>query len=304
MNKTTKKFLLGIVILASAIAMIRPEGEQTLYTQEKIKNYLPHMSWADFERARETTDLAIMPVGSIEQHGRHLPLGTDFYSANEIAKGIAQKVDGIVVPVLMAGLAEYHMGFPGTLTLSPATFEAVLLETAGSLVRHGIRKIAFYNGHGGNTVSVRNVIRRINQQTPATAFLLNDLPLAPHPDLPEYPPLDWHAGVRETSQMLFLTPGLVQLSLATKPVLTVPEDIRALLAMANRIPVFQTLAMASIFTPLDTGKGGSTREITDTGAFTRGDPGDARRDYGEIECRRLVEAAVRFLLKWQRMSDE
>ena len=146
--------------------------------------------------------MVIIPVGSIEQHGQHLPLGTDILIVTELAKLIAQKADVIVAPVVLAGLSEHHMGFPGTLTLSPATFEAVVYETALSLIKHGFKKIMLFNGHGGNGVSTANIIQKINQTTSAHAIDLRSINVPENDSSYPLYELDWHAGVGETSSVM------------------------------------------------------------------------------------------------------
>jgi creatinine amidohydrolase len=76
--------------------------------------------------------MIIVPVGSVEQHGKQLPLGSDFIDAVELSLRIAERTRVLVAPVVLAGVSDYHLGFPGTIALSPQTFEAVLFETARS----------------------------------------------------------------------------------------------------------------------------------------------------------------------------
>jgi creatinine amidohydrolase/Fe(II)-dependent formamide hydrolase-like protein len=82
-----------------------------------------------------------------------------------------------------------------------------------------------YNGHGGNAASVAHIIQKINQTTPATAFNLGNIDV-PDDGAEEEIPFDWHAGEIETSIMLYLTPNLVDMSLAEKPVLTFPPIVQ------------------------------------------------------------------------------
>ena len=181
------KFMLVILLIVGSSSVSQSFSETNpLFQEQKIKNYLPHMSWKDIEEALVHTDIVIVPVGSIEQHGPHMPLGTDFYWALNMCLLIAQETDILVAPALMVGLAEYHMGFPGTMTLTPETFEAVLYESSLCLLRHGFKKILFLNGHGGNTDSMQHVIRKINQTTSASAVMLNGLQTPPLEDAVQF----------------------------------------------------------------------------------------------------------------------
>jgi len=290
----------GAVFAAAAAAQAQNPNADPLFGETKVKNYLPHMTWVEVEAALKHTDAVIIPLGSTEQHGRHLPLGTDSYEAIEIAKLIAQKADVLVAPVILAGLSAHHLGFPGTITLSPETFEAVVYETALSLIKHGFRKILIYNGHGGNATSVAAIIQKIDQTTAATAFDLGKIEV-PRKE-PLYPPIPWdvHAGVEETSLMLYLAGSLVDMSKAVNPVLTFPAEVAALDALGKTDPALAELAREMRFRPKDTGKKTSTREMSDTGSVTTGDLKTASAERGRREIEDYIDAAARFIEAWRK----
>jgi creatinine amidohydrolase len=109
-------------------------------------------------RARPET-VVLIPTASIEQHGPHLATGTDMWLASAVAEGAARKLmaggtPALVTPCVWSGLAEHHMPFGGTLTLDVAAFAAVVGGVARSVARHGFRRIALINGHGGNTEAI------------------------------------------------------------------------------------------------------------------------------------------------------
>src|SRR5665647_346025 len=295
-----------ILVLAMAAihaaAMAQNPDANPLFSEKKVKNYLPQMTWVEVEQALTHTDAVIIPLGSIEQHGRHLPLGTDTYEAVETAKLIAQKADVLVAPVVIAGLSSHHMGFPGTIALSPETFEAVVFETAQSLIRHGFRKILIFNGHGGNNVSVANVIQKINQTTRAVAFDLGRVEIARKEPL--YPPILWdvHAGVEETSMMLYLAGSLVDMSKAVNPKLSFPPDVAQMDALGKSDRAMAKLAEDMRFRPFETGKKTSTREMTDTGSVTTGDIRTATAERGRRELEGFVDAAAKFIEAWRNIK--
>ena len=291
--------LFGLTVRAAG----QDPNANPLFTEKKIKNFLPHMTWAEVEQALKRTDAVIIPLGSIEQHAKHLPLGADTYQAVEICKLIAQKADALVVPAVFAGLSSHHMGFPGTIALTPETFEAVVMETAQSLIKHGFRKILFYNGHGGNSVSLANIIQKINQTTPATAFDLGRVEV-PRKE-PLYPPIpyDVHAGVDETSSVLYLAGSLVDMSKAENPVLTFPPDVMKLDEKAKAEPLLGQLAGSMRFRPIETGKKTSTREMTNTGAVTTGDIKTATAERGRTEIEEYVAAAAKFIEEWRKAKS-
>ena len=143
---------LPFVILVLALLCASSSHAQTnpLWREEKVKNYLPHMTAPEVWDLLSRTDMVLIPVPSLEQHGLHGPLGSDFYAGIEQAKLIAQRTEVLVAPILMVGQAGYHMGFPGTLTLSAETIQRVYFEAAQSLIHHGFRKFLFMNSHTGN----------------------------------------------------------------------------------------------------------------------------------------------------------
>jgi creatinine amidohydrolase len=286
----------GLSIVASA----QDVNVNPLFTEKKVRNYLPHMTWLEVEETLKRTDVVIIPVGSIEQHAKHLPLGTDSYGAIETCKLIAQRAEVVVAPAVLAGLSSHHMGFPGTITLTPETFEAVVYETALSLIHHGFRKILIYNGHGGNTASVAQIINKINQTTAATALDLDRVQV-PRKE-PLYPPipLDVHSGVSETSSALYLFANLVDMSKVENPVLTFPPEMLRFMEMAKTNLVFNEVWGSLWFRPLETGKKTSTREMTNTGAVTTGDIETSTAERGRREVEDFIGAAAKFIEEWRK----
>ena len=110
--------------------------------------------------------MAVIPTGSVEQHLNHLFIGMDINTASYIAEDLANEFSDQVLfyRPLNAGIAEHHMAFAGTITLRVNTFIGVLTDIAESLVRGGIKKILFINGHGGNVEPMATAMRNINLQ--------------------------------------------------------------------------------------------------------------------------------------------
>src|SRR5262245_7771262 len=118
-------------------------------------------------KAREVRALAgrdavvIVPVGSLEQHGPHLPTLTDTLLVSEVARRAAvlaaDRHPVIVTPCVWTGLSEHHMDIGGTITLDFAAFAGVVRGVVGSVVRQGFRRICLLNGHGGNVAALRTI---------------------------------------------------------------------------------------------------------------------------------------------------
>ncbi|MEE9390502.1 MAG: creatininase family protein, partial [Candidatus Aminicenantaceae bacterium] len=189
-----------------------------LYAQEQVKPLvLQEMTWTDIRDYLETSDMVIIPLGSTEQHGPHMPLGTDYYEATGMSKLISARTGVVVAPVLLVGHSEYHSGFPGSLSLKPGTMEQVLFETAEMLIKYGFRRFMFFNYHGGNNIIQQRIIHRINHKTEAIATSIGHGSPIQESGEEEEEFFDWHAGVNETSIMLYLKPELVKMERAEKP---------------------------------------------------------------------------------------
>jgi len=114
---------------------------------------------AEIQSRAGPATVVVIPVASVEQHGPHLATGVDMWLAGEVAERAARKLiaagtPALVTPCIWSGLAEHHMAFGGTLTLDVAGFAAVVGGVARSVARHGFRRIALLNGHGGNVEAI------------------------------------------------------------------------------------------------------------------------------------------------------
>lgn len=122
---------------------------------------LARLTWPEARDSLERTRLALVPVGSCEQHGPHLMLDTDIAIASAFARRLADDLGelALLCPPLGYGLSEHHLGFPGTLTLRPSTFVGFLTDVVESLVHWKIRRVLVVNGHGGNVDAIRLAAR-------------------------------------------------------------------------------------------------------------------------------------------------
>ena len=98
--------------------------------------------------------LVILPAGSVEQHGPHLPTGTDIFASNVIGHAVAERLDALVLPGGPIGVTPMHMPFEGTLTLTPETYQRVVIETGVSVASHGAKQLMILNWHEGNIPSL------------------------------------------------------------------------------------------------------------------------------------------------------
>lgn len=259
---------------------------------------LQEMTWTDVRDYLETNDMVIIPIGSTEQHGPHLPLGTDGYLAVETSKRISERTGVVVAPVVLAGYSLYHSGFPGTLSLKPETLEEVLYETAGMLVKYGFRRIMLFNYHGGNNAVQDKVAYRINQTTPATAVAIGYGGPIQKDESQEF--FDWHAGVEETSMILFLAPGLARMERAEKPVIRFTPKMEELWELSKASPDLEVAVSALLGTPEETMKGGASADLSSNGVWCLSDPRTATAELGGKIVRRMVDRASAFIEAWKK----
>ncbi len=159
--------------------------------------------------------VAVIATGSVEQHGGHLPLGTDAFAALSIAERVAGRLDTVVASLGPVGVAHYHLSWPGTLTLRPATMAAVLVDVCGGLAAAGARRIVVVNWHEGNSATLRLGADKA-QQVHGVQVVIAESHVITHtlfPDEMEFT----HAGSMETAAMLAYDPSLVHLEHITEP---------------------------------------------------------------------------------------
>lgn len=190
------------------------------------KNDAGYLSAPEFQKRIKELRGIILPCGSCEQHGHHLPLNTDNLISEELALRIAEKTNLLVMPSVNYGEVWSARGFPGTVSLSPATFKQLLRDIVISLEAQNIRHIVLLSGHNGNYPVFREFAREMLDEFgwqniwyfPITQFSPEVLLKASSPA-----PLFPHAGEIETSIMLYLHPELVDMSKATCEFPEVPD---------------------------------------------------------------------------------
>lgn len=153
---------------------------------------------------------AVLVTGSIEQHGAHLPLGTDAFAALAIALRVGARLDAPVLPLTAVGVAPYHLPWPGSLTITPGTLTSLMLDVCAGLSAAGVERVVVVNWHEGNTPAIRVAADRVQSDHPVRVIVAeahvvtNGL----FPDEMEFT----HAGSMETAAVLAHEPSLVRLS--------------------------------------------------------------------------------------------
>lgn len=181
---------------------------------------LADLTWPEVARAvAEGATTVILPLGATEQHGPHLPLGTDTIRAEALAQRLAARLPGtLVAPVLPIGCSDEHAGFPGLLSLDAATLAAVIVDCARRMAAWGITRLVLLSAHGGNGQALALAAVHLRRELPALHVWLPAGILAPDAAVlavaadagitPEA--FGLHAGEGETSEVLWLRADLVR----------------------------------------------------------------------------------------------
>ncbi|MFQ5832720.1 MAG: creatininase family protein [Candidatus Thorarchaeota archaeon] len=138
---------------------------------------LGKMTWPDVEERLQESNIALVPIGSIEQHGPALPLDNDHYIAQKLAWIVAERLwprlKLTVTPTISFGYSPHHMEFKGTITLQESTLANVIVDVCSSLAQHGFSRIVLLNGHGGNGTAISNALHILRDMGSAKVYHIN-----------------------------------------------------------------------------------------------------------------------------------
>ncbi len=252
----------------------------------KIREYLlGELTWPEVERRFQEVDVALLPVGAIEQHGPHLPLDCDAFDADYLAKAVAERCKTprpLVLPLISYGVSYHHEDFAGTLSVNPETLSQMVYDIGMSAVKHGITKLVIVNGHGGNSPALHFAAQMINRD--AHIFTCVDTGESSDPDIYDMAdtPNDVHAGEIETST-----------SLATRPHMVRSNKIKKF------VPRFSSRYL-DFTSKRSVGWYAHTSKISPSGVM--GDPNLGSREKGERMWKVMIENLTAFVEELQRLS--
>jgi creatinine amidohydrolase len=172
------------------------------------------MTRYEIEDHLEENGLVIIPTGSVEQHGGHLPVGTDAYAVREIAERVATQLDGLLVPFGSLGVTPFHADMAGAIHLKSETFMALFRDVCESLIQHGADKVVVVNWHEGNTSSIETAAGRLQEEFPDVRFVISQASYAAQELYEDYHDLT-HGGPLEVLPVLARRPDTVHLERAT-----------------------------------------------------------------------------------------
>ena len=257
------------------------------------------MQWAQLRRnqldAFDRNTPVILPTASTEQHSDHLPLCTDHAIVEAVLDRVDAAVDHklLILPTVRVGCSQHHMAIPGSLTLGYDTFRRVVVETAESAIRHGFRRIAIVNCHGGNKSIVGVIGEQVGQQHPDVECMAVNWS-APARDklksLQEGPIGSvGHACEFETSLMQVIAPELVDLESAPNNDGGIQHRVRSMWFDALHAPV------ASCYRPFHV--------LSETGAF--GKPSLASPEKGQNVMDVCVESLKDLIVEfWPEVFED
>jgi creatinine amidohydrolase len=176
------------------------------------KILIGEMSWKEFEENMKDNDLIIVPVGALEQHGHHNPLGTDTYIAEKAAFEVGEKTKFLVAPVMPYGYVTNVRNFSGTISLDPQTYRKLLKSYCESFIKHGVKRILFINGHGGNNDILSMVSRDLFEEH--ECFCMYTMWWESLPEINKKWPCDDHGGYYETSMMMAVNEDIIDMAKA------------------------------------------------------------------------------------------
>jgi len=244
------------------------------------------MSWDEFHHLVDSgVRTAIVPTGSIEQHGYHLPLATDGIAAETVAEALAIRLGAILAPLVPYGNSSNHMKYSGTVSLAHDTLRVLIRDICVSLTKHGIKRIVILNGHGNNTPALEAAAREVKDETGAI-ITISSYYYALGEDYQKFVKSAisfrefWaHGGVMETAVVISAAPKSVNLS-------------KASVGSSERVQLFEDSAVSY---PTD------AEELSPSGSY--GNPRPANARMGEQIVEHVADILARKLTKvWKELE--
>jgi creatinine amidohydrolase len=249
--------------------------------------------WLD----KEPEPVVIIGIGSIEQHGPHLPLGMDSLGARHFIHEIAKRSNSVCVHPCWSGYSPHHMAFKGTITLSEDTLLNVILDTISSLADHGIKRFILTNHHGGNTEIFRLAMRmakRYYNVMVTSPSGPSETELAKKYGETSRRHWDVHSGINETAAALYLFPELVEMERVKgwKPTLDLGLELMKFFDVDREDYELVSQIRSASTPPVNI-------DFTKDGIYGTGDPNEADPEEYSRRFEERVNFVVEFIRVWK-----
>jgi creatinine amidohydrolase len=248
----------------------------------------------------EKHPVVVIGIGSIEQHGPHLPLGMDSMAVKRYIHEVAKRSNSVAVHPCWPGFSPHHLGFKGTVTFSWDTLMGVLMDTIGSLALHGVKRFVIMNGHGGN----RNIMNLVVQLAKREYGVMVAAPSGPGDT--ELAKVfadrqkrlwDVHSGINETGAALYMFPELVEMDRVPKdwtPTLDVDPKLREFLDPDRDDYEVVSQVRGACSQP-------DTDDFSADGIYGLGSPRDADPEEYAKRFEERVEFVAEFIREWKKI---
>jgi creatinine amidohydrolase len=177
--------------------------------------YFDELTMKEFQQRMESEEqpVVVLPIGAVEEHGEHLPLGTDTFQPLHVIEKVSEQVDLLIAPPLYYGLCNSTRNFPGTISLRFATLYNLILDILNEFARHGVLRIVILSGHAGrpHMAAIKEAGSELMRTNPEIKLMvLSDYDIVYELRGKEFDPEDGHAGDIETSRIMAIRPELVK----------------------------------------------------------------------------------------------
>lgn len=245
----------------------------------------------------EPSPVVIIGIGAIEQHGTHLPLGTDSLGARAFIHEVAERTNSVCIHPCWPGYSPHHMAFPGTVTFSVDTLLNILLDTIESFAVHGVKRFVLINHHGGNS----NIMSLAAQIAKRDFNVMVATPSGPsgtelakkiQDRMNRY--FEVHSGPRETAYALHYFPGLVEMWRLEEweSGVIIPEELQKFMDPDREDFELVNQVFNACLGP-------NTEDITTTGQYATSDPRKAEPEEAAARMEETVNFMVEFIELWK-----
>ena len=249
--------------------------------------FLEKITWKQAEGYFKEKDIAIIPVGSTENHGSQLCLGTDFLIPRRLCEMMDERLNILIAPTVPFGVGDQHINFPGTITIGYDGLYDLMTRIVDQLYGFGIRKFVFLNGHGGHTPVLQRVALELDERH-AMGAILNWWLLAGELD-PRWK--GGHGGGEETAAMLAIDPSCVHMEYFMP---FEPKDLSPDLTFAGSFNVNCNGVSVPVPRHVD--------RYSSCGWYGPDSPETATKEWGEEMLKATADFCVDFIKKFERVS--